>query len=71
MYVLFKLSQYVKGMGIFVKFDYFYNARSPNMVMSLDPKSKLRFDFFKMFFLNSSFNIGESHKSFSGKALYF
>ena len=43
MYVLFKLSQYVKGMGIFVKFGYFYDARSPNMVMSLDPKRKFRF----------------------------
>ena len=31
MYVLFKLSQYVKGMGIFVKFGYFYDAHSPNM----------------------------------------
>ena len=43
MYVSFKLSQYVKVMGIFVKFDYFYDARSPNMVMSLDPKSKFLF----------------------------
>ena len=49
MYILFKLSQYVKVMGIFVKFGYFYDARSPSMVMSLDPKSKF------LFFLNSKF----------------
>ena len=27
-------------MGIFVKFWLFYDARSPNMVMSRDPRSK-------------------------------
>ena len=52
MYILFKLSQYVKVMGIFVKFGYFYDARSPNMVMSFDKKSKF---LFFLFFLNSSF----------------
>ena len=28
-------------MGIYVKFWHFYNARSPNMAMSRDPKSKI------------------------------
>ena len=55
-------------MGIFVKFWPFYDARSPNMVMSRDPRSK--FQKF-LFFPNSTFNIGKSHKISSGKALYF
>ena len=42
-------------MGIYVKFWYFfYYARSPNMAMSHDPKSKFRG---KIIFLNSAFNI--------------
>ena len=55
-------------MGIFVKFWLFYDARSPNMVMSHDPKSK-----FENFSIcpNSTFNIWKSHKISSGKAPYF
>ena len=33
---------YVKFMGIYVKFWHFYNAHSPNMAMSRDPRSKFR-----------------------------
>ena len=55
-------------MGIYVKFWHFYDARSPNMAMSRDPKSKFRK---KKFFLNSAFNIGKSCKISGRKALYF
>ena len=49
-------------------FGIFYDARSPNMAMSCDPRSKFRK---KLLFPNSAFNIGESCKSSSRKALYF
>ena len=55
-------------MGIFVKFWPFYDARSPNIVMSHDPRSKFR-NF--LFCPNSTFNIRKSPKMSSGKALYF
>ena len=55
-------------MGIFVKFWLFYDARSLNMVMPRDSRCKSRFF---LFCSNSTFNIRESHKISSGKALYF
>ena len=55
-------------MGIYVKFWHFYDARSPNMAMSRDPRSKFRKI---LFFPNSAFNIGKSCKISSRKALYF
>ena len=57
-----------KGIGIYVKFWHFYDARSPNMAMSRDPKSKFQKI---LFFANSAFNIGKSCKISSKKALYF
>ena len=58
-----------KVVGIFVKFwHFFYGARPPNMVMSLDPRNKFR-EF--LCFPNSTFNIGKSHKISIRKALYF
>ena len=46
----------------------FYDVRSPNMVMSRDPRSKFR----KFLFCpNSTFNIRKSHKISSLKALDF
>ena len=38
-------------------FGIFYDARSPNMAMSRDPRSKFQKEFF---FPNSAFNIGKS-----------
>ena len=52
-------------MGIYVNF---YDARSPNMAMSRDPRSKFRKN---LFFPNSAFNIRKSYKVSKGKALYF
>ena len=49
-------------------FDIFYDARSPNMAMSRDPRSKFRKI---LFFPNSAFNIGKTCKISSRKALYF
>ena len=55
-------------MRIFVKFRLFYDARSPNMVMSHDRRSKFQ----KFLFCpNFTCNIRKSHKISSGKALYF
>ena len=50
-------------------FGIFYDARSPNMAMSRDPRSK----FFEkiLFFPNSAFNIRKSYKISGRKALYF
>ena len=65
MYFLLNLSHYVKSCGHVCQIlAFFYDARSPNMVISLDPKSKFR-NF--LFCPNSAFNIRESHKIFSGK----
>ena len=47
-------------------FGNFYDARSPNMAMSRDPRSKFRK---KLFFPNSAFNIRKSYKISNGKAL--
>ena len=49
-------------------FGIFYDAHSPNMAMSRDPRSKFRKNFI---FPNSAFNIGKSCKIYSRKALYF
>ena len=54
-----------KVMGIYVNF---YDALSPNMAMSRDPRSKFRKN---LFFPNSAFNIRKSCKVSNGKALYF
>ena len=59
-----------KVMGIFVKFwCFFYDDRSPNMVMSRDPRCKF-WNFF-LFCPNSKLNIWKRQKISSGKALYF
>ena len=69
MYFLLNLSYYVKSFGYFCQnFGIFYNAHSPNMVMSHGPRSKFR-NF--LFFPNSTFNIKKSHKISNGKAPYF
>ena len=39
-------------MGIVVKFWHFYNARSPNMVMSRDPRSNFRKNFYLVLILH-------------------
>ena len=58
-----------KVLGILVKIlAFFYNAHSPNMVMSRDPRSKFRKTFICP---NSRFNIRKSHNITSVKALYF
>ena len=57
-----------KVMGIYVNFGIFYNARSPNMAMSRDPRNKFRKI---LLFPNSAFNIRKSYKISSRKALYF
>ena len=49
-------------------FGIFDDARSPNMAMSRDPRSKFRKN---LFFPNSAFNIRKSYKISSRKALYF
>ena len=70
MYFLLNLSYYVKSFGYFCQnFGIFYNAHSPNIVMSHGPRSKFR-KFFH-FSPNSTFNIKKSHKISDGKALYF
>ena len=55
MYLLFNLSHYVKSCGHFCQIlAFFYDARSPDMVMSRDPRSKFQ----KFLFCpNSAFNI--------------
>ena len=50
-------------------FVIFYNARSPNMAMSRDPRSK--FPKKKLFFPNCAFNIRKSYKMPGRKVLYF
>ena len=57
-----------KVMGILSNFGSFYDARSPNMVMSSDPRYKFQ-NF--IFFSNSTCNIRKSDKISSGKAIYF
>ena len=49
-------------------FAIFYDACSPNMAMSRDPRSKLRKN---LFFLILHLNIRKSYKISSKKALYF
>ena len=68
-YFLLNLSHYVKSCGHFCQIlAFFYDARSPNMVISHDPRSKFR----KFLFCpNSTFNIRKSHKISSAIALYF
>ena len=51
-------------MCFLLNFGSFYDTRSPNMVMSGDPRCK--FQKF-LFFLNSTFNIRKSYKMYSGK----
>ena len=46
MYISLNLSHYVKSYGHFMSnFGIFYDARSPIMVMSRDPRSKFRKNF--------------------------
>ena len=71
MYFLLNLSHYVKVMFLchlcqFLAF--FYDARSPNMAMSCDPRSKFRKN---LFFPNTAFNITKIYEISSRKALYF
>ena len=49
-------------------FGIFYDACSPNMAMSRDPRSKFRK---KFIFPSSAFNIRKCYKISSKKALYF
>ena len=49
-------------------FGFFYDACSPNLVMSRDPRCKFR-NF--LFCPNYTFNIRKSHKISNGKALHF
>ena len=66
MYFILNLSHYINSCGHFCQI--FYDARSPNMVISRDPRSKFR----KFLFCpNSTFNIRKCHKISSEKALYF
>ena len=41
-----------KVVGIYVKFWHFYNARSPKMAMSRDPRSKFRKKFYFLLILH-------------------
>ena len=69
MYFLLNLSHYVKIYGHLCQIlPFFYDAHSPNMAMSCDPRSKFRKI---LLFSNSAFNIGESCKISSKKPLYF
>ena len=68
MYFLLNLSHCLKRCGHFCQILFFYNARSLNMVMSRDPRCRVR-NF--LFCPNFIFNITKSHKISSGKALYF
>ena len=61
-YFLLNLSHYVKRYG------HFYDAHSPNMVMSPDPRSN--FEKF-LHFPNSAFNIRKSYKIYRRKTLLF
>ena len=66
---LLNLSHCVKSYGHFLSnFGSFYNARSPNMVMSRDPRCK--FLIFFLFCPNFTFNIRKGHKISSQKAFY-
>ena len=66
MHFLLDLSHYVKSYGHFCQIWPFYDERSPNMVMSSDPRAN--FENF-LFCPNSILNIRKSHKISSGKAL--
>ena len=70
MHFLLNLSHCLKSYGHFcqILLFSFYNARSPDMVMSSDLRCKVR-DF--LFCPNSVFNITKSHKISGGKAFYF
>ena len=69
MYFLLNLSHYVKSYGHLCQIlAFFYDARSPNMAMSRDPRRKFRKN---LFFPDSAFNIGKSRKISSRKALFF
>ena len=54
-----------KVMGILSNFGFFYDALSPNLIMSRDPRCNCFEDF--SFCPNSTFNIMKSHKISSGK----
>ena len=56
-----------KVMAFMSNFGIFYDARSPNMAMSRDPRSEFRKKIYS--FPNSAFNIGKSCKISSRKAL--
>ena len=64
MYFLLNLCHCVKSYGHYCQIlAFFYDARSPDMVMSSDPRSKFQ----KVLFCpNSRFNIRKSHKISSG-----
>ena len=68
MYFSLNLSHCLKRCGHFCQILFFYNARSPNMVMSRDPRCRVQ-NF--LFCPNSVFNITKSHKISSEKALHF
>ena len=68
MYFLLNLSIYVKSCGHFCQIlAIFYDDRSPDMVISREPRNKFRkFSFCP----NSTFNIRKSHKISGGNAIY-
>ena len=69
MYFLLNLSHYVKSCGDFCQnFGIFYDARSPNMVISLDPRSNFA-NF--LFVLIPHLILGKVTEFLSEKALYF
>ena len=70
MHFLLNLSHCLKSYGHFcqILLFSFYNARSPNMVMSSDPRCKVR-NF--LFCPNSVVNITKRHNISGGKAHYF
>ena len=60
MYILFNLSHYVKSYGHLVQnFSIYYDAGSPNMAMSRDPRSKIKK---KIFFLMLHLILGKAAK---------
>ena len=61
-FFLLNLNHYVKS--YFCKILAFYDASSPNMVMSRDPRNSF------LFCPNSKFNIRKGHKISSVKPLY-
>ena len=69
MYFLLNLSHYAKRYGHLCQIlAFFCDARSLNMAMSRDPRSKFLKNYF---FPNSAFDIRKSYKISSRKALYF